>query len=83
MFRNLGINWACTLIAFLSLACAPLPLYVLLSKVYFSECADLTISSLFSTWGQRIRRSSKFAREADDAGREMREKDVSETRGGL
>jgi len=26
MFRNLGVNWACTLIAFLALACAPLPL---------------------------------------------------------
>lgn len=26
MFKNLGVNWACTLIAFLALACAPLPL---------------------------------------------------------
>lgn len=26
MFKNLGINWASTLIAFLALACAPLPL---------------------------------------------------------
>ena len=28
MFKNLGVNWACTLIAFLALACAPLPMYV-------------------------------------------------------
>lgn len=26
MFHNLGINWACTLIAFLALACVPLPI---------------------------------------------------------
>jgi hypothetical protein len=25
MYKNLGVNWASTLIAFLALACAPLP----------------------------------------------------------
>jgi len=27
MFQNLGVNWACTLIAFLALLCAPLPIF--------------------------------------------------------
>jgi hypothetical protein len=26
MFKNLGVNWALTLVAFLALACAPMPM---------------------------------------------------------
>lgn len=28
MYHNLGVNWASTLVAFLALICAPLPMYV-------------------------------------------------------
>jgi hypothetical protein len=32
MYHNLGVNWASTLVAFLALACAPLPLYADLAQ---------------------------------------------------
>ncbi|ORY25525.1 major facilitator superfamily domain-containing protein [Naematelia encephala] len=54
MYRNLGINWACTLVAFLALACTPMPI------IFFFK-------------GRAVRRSSKFAREADDLGQKMRQ----------
>lgn len=37
MYHNLGVNWATTLVAFLSLACAPLPVYVPLTS-YRTSC---------------------------------------------
>jgi len=55
MYQNLGINWASTLVAFLALMCAPMPV-------------------VFYIWGQKVRRMSKFAREADDMGQQLRKK---------
>ncbi len=53
MFKNLGVNWAVTLIAFLALVCSPMPL-------------------LFYLYGGKIRRQTKFGREADELGQKIR-----------
>lgn len=70
MFQNLGVNWACTLIAFLALACAPLPLLVNLVSTSFS-CADS--SRLFFLKGRGVRRLSHHGRQADEMGQMMRQ----------
>ncbi|WVQ81567.1 hypothetical protein IAT38_003691 [Cryptococcus sp. DSM 104549] len=61
MYKNLGIHWAGSLIAFLALAFTPAPI-------------------VFYIYGRRIRRASKFARQADDIGQVMAKKALAAQR---
>jgi hypothetical protein len=62
MYQRLGINWASTLVAFLALACAPLPF------LFYRVCPlspKLSVSFLtLLQYGEKIRTRSKYAKEA-------------------
>jgi hypothetical protein len=74
MYNRLGINWASTLVAFLSLACAPLPMWVPCVRLDAdAPVRRLTVQdSLFYIYGERIRVKTKFGREANEIGQAMR-----------
>lgn len=70
MYNNLGINWASTLVAFLSLSCTPLPMY---AQNIYASLTDADLSHrLFYIYGERIRVRTKFGREANEIGQAMR-----------
>lgn len=71
MYHNLGVNWASTLVAFLALICAPLPMYVRLD-IGQDNSTDRFSLSLFYVYGAKIRVMTKFGREADELGQKMK-----------
>jgi hypothetical protein len=70
MYNNLGINWASTLVAFLSLSCTPLPMYA--NSIPGASGMLISSHSLFYIYGERIRVRTKFGREANEIGQAMR-----------
>ena len=50
MFAELGVNWALTLVAFLSLACAPVRLFLRLSEFMLTTLISIDSVSLYQIW---------------------------------
>lgn len=61
MFHNLGSNWALTLVAFISLACAPIPF------VFDRYGAVIRAKSRFAPGGQEKNEEEAVAEEREEA----------------
>lgn len=71
IYARLGVNWAGTLVAALALVFSPCPLFVNSPSLIVSNRCPLMTSSLLYLYGRRIRRTTKYGREADDLASRM------------
>lgn len=61
MYANLGPQWAASVFAFLSLACAPLPFLFYVSSLAFCFTLSLNWWNVLQKYGPVIRSKSRFA----------------------
>src|SRR5450830_1340667 len=79
MFNNLGIQWAATLLALISLVLAPSPLRKYIESHHsLMPLADIdSLVTVFYIYGSRIRERSKFAPGKDlERRRELEEEEI-------
>jgi hypothetical protein len=72
MYQNLGIHWASTVPAFLSLICVPMPVSTLYRNLYVLPLTR-DPQFLFYKFGPKIREKCKFAAESAAFMQKMRQ----------